>query len=258
MIHCSVRRCAIAVFFTCLSCFQVVAEGANLPNGIVHLREVDPSIVQDIRYAGPLNFTGAQIPGYGAAECVLVREAAEALRAVQADLRKQSLGLKVFDCYRPARAVTAFVTWTAQPEDPNLKNEYHPRLSKDALIPKYIARRSGHSRGAAVDLTIVQLSVPQIEPSQHGGVCRPSQTDSSQSSELDMGTGFDCFDVLSRTKAPGITDSQRSNRTLLLKAMRRHGFRNYAGEWWHYSLHLEPFPNTYFDFPIPPAPNGNK
>jgi len=226
----------------------------SMPEGFVHLRSVDPTIEQDIRYAGPDNFTGRPVPGYGAAECVLVEGAAQALRRVQAALAANGHGLKVFDCYRPAQAVSAFLDWAKKPAVPKLKRAYHPRIPKSGLFPTYIARRSGHSRGAAVDLTLVHLSPAPAQPSPTSSICgRPGELKSPRS-ELDMGTGFDCFDRQSRTNAPEIGKSQLKNRTLLVRMMRQHGFRNYAGEWWHFSFHPEPYPETYFDFAIPPAP----
>ena len=224
-----------------------------MPEGFVHLRSVDPTIAQDIRYAGAENFTGRPVPGYDAAECVLVGAAAEALSRAQKALRTKGLGLKVFDCYRPAQAVSAFVRWAKQPADPALKHSYYPRVAKNRLFPTYIARRSGHSRGASVDLTLVNLSNKSPQTSPDGSVCRRPHGRAGRQADLDMGTGFDCFDRQSRTDAPGIGKAQQENRALLVRIMRQHGFRNYAGEWWHFSFHPEPYPATYFDFPIPPA-----
>ena len=127
--------------------------GDVMPEGFVYLRDIDPAIQQDMRYAGSKNFTGRPAPGYDAPECVLARQAAEALKAVQADLKAKGLGLKVYDCYRPERAVAGFVAWTKEPDDPEAKAAYYPNVPKRELLPNYIAPRSGHSRGAAVDLT---------------------------------------------------------------------------------------------------------
>jgi D-alanyl-D-alanine dipeptidase len=132
------------------------AEG-EMPSRFVYLRDIDPTVLQDIRYAGPRNFTGHPVPGYAAPECVLAREAAEALKAVQTALRAKHLMLKVYDCYRPARAVAAFVAWAKEPDDPQAKAIYYPALPKQELFPGYIATRSGHSRGATMDLTLVPL-----------------------------------------------------------------------------------------------------
>ena len=134
-----------------------VSSADEMPKGFVYLRDIDPTIEQDMRYAGAKNFTGRPAAGYAAGECVLVRQAAEALKEVQADLKAKGLGLKVYDCYRPARAVAGFVAWTKEPDDPKAKAVYYPNVPKSELLPNYIAPRSGHSRGAAVDLTLVPL-----------------------------------------------------------------------------------------------------
>ena len=128
-----------------------------MPKDFVYLRDIDPTIQQDIRYAGATNFTGAPVPGYDAPECVLLRPAAEALKAVQADPH-QRVHAQVYDCYRPTRAVASFVDWAKTPDDPKAKMVYYPNLKKSDLFPDYIATRSGHSRGATIDLTFVPLS----------------------------------------------------------------------------------------------------
>ena len=141
------------------------APAGDMPKDFVYLRDVDPTIRQDMRYAGSGNFTGAKVPGYEAPECVLVRQAAEALKDVQSGLRGKGLTLKVYDCYRPARAVAAFVDWAKEPDDPHAKTTYYPNLPKQALFPDYIATRSGHSRGATMDLTLVPIdATPQASP----------------------------------------------------------------------------------------------
>ena len=145
---------------------------AEMPKDFVYLRDVDPTIQQDMRYAGTDNFTGHKVPGYDAPECVLVRQAAEALKAVQAEVKAKGLSLRVYDCYRPARAVAAFVDWSKLPDDPKAKAIYYPALSKSALFPDYIALVSGHSRGATMDLTLVPLDAPAAPPSPAlGGRC---------------------------------------------------------------------------------------
>lgn len=216
------------------------ASANEMPDSFVYLRDVDPTIEQDMRYAGTDNFTGEKVPGYGAPECVLVREAAEALKKVQAELATKNLSLKIFDGYRPARAVKAFVDWAHLPDDPAEKAIHYPDVKKEALFPDYIARVSGHSHGATLDLTIVRKD----------GAGLPAGADRS----IDMGTEFDRFDVKAHTEAPGLTPEQRANREMLLDVMQRHGFKNYPNEWWHYTLDPEPFPDTVFDFPILPRP----
>lgn len=230
------------------------AQAGEMPKDFVYLRDVDPTIVQDMRYAGPDNFTGARVPGYGAPECVLVRKAAEALKAAQAELKQEGLGLKVYDCYRPARAVAAFVAWSKQPDDSDSKTVHYPALAKASLFPLgYIAKVSSHSRGATMDLTVIPLGAEA--PTYEGnplGACTAPQTQREADTSLDMGTGFDCFDAKANTGTPGLTPEQRANREKLLAVMQRHGFKNYEKEWWHYTLANEPYPDTIFDFPILP------
>jgi zinc D-Ala-D-Ala dipeptidase len=240
-------------------CLCLVTSGAGagqMPSDFVYLRDVDPTIQQDMRYAGGNNFVGKPVPGYHAPECVLVRKAAEALKTVQAGLRAKGLTLKVYDCYRPARAVAAFVDWAKAPDDPKAKVTYYPNLPKAALFPDYIATRSGHSRGATLDLTLVPLDVNATQaPSKEDAKPRPCtapQTGKAPDGSLAMGTSFDCFDVKANTAATGLSETERANRAVLVEAMQAQGFKNYAKEWWHFTLQPEPYPDTIFDFPIEP------
>ncbi|MEZ5810440.1 MAG: M15 family metallopeptidase [Rhizobiaceae bacterium] len=239
----------LAILLTSFDMPAFAADG--LPDGFVRLRSVDPTVRQAIRYAGSWNFTGRPVPGYATAECILTKPAAEALRRVQAALKGDGLGLKVFDCYRPARAVAAFVRWARAPGgDAALKRRYHPKYHRRELLGGYIATRSGHSRGSSVDLTIVDLRhLPENEDVLRDG-CGPHDG----GAERDMGTGFDCFDPLSRTASSAVAETARADRRRLLDVMRAHGFRNYAGEWWHFTLRGEPFPHSYFDFEVTAAP----
>lgn len=233
--------------------------GEDMATGFVYLRDVDPTILQDMRYAGPDNFTGHAVPGYDAPECVLVREAADALKAVQAEVKAMGLTLKVYDCYRPARAVQTFVDWSKLPDDATAKATYYPALPKSALFPDYIALVSGHSRGATMDLTVVPLDAEAVPPSPSSAApvpCTAAQGQRAPDTSIDMGTAFDCFDVKANTEVPGLTEEQQANREMLVEVMRRHGFKNYDKEWWHYTLENEPFPNTIFDFPIEPRGTG--
>jgi zinc D-Ala-D-Ala dipeptidase len=231
------------------------SDAAEMPSRFVYLRDVDATISQDMRYAGAGNFTGHKVPGYEAPECVLVREAAEALKKVQAEVRAKGFTLKVYDCYRPARAVAAFVEWAKKPDDPNAKIVYYPNLAKSALFPDYIATRSGHSRGATLDLTLVPLVDAKTSPSSDDAKPRPCtapQAGHAPDGSLPMGTSFDCFDLKSHTIVPGLSEEERKNRAVLLDAMQAHGFKNYPKEWWHFTLEPEPYPDTIFDFPIVP------
>jgi D-alanyl-D-alanine dipeptidase len=209
-----------------------------------------------MRYAGPNNFTGKPVPGYDAAECMLVRQAAEALKAVQADLRAKGLAVKVYDCYRPARAVASFVDWAKLPDDPEAKSVYYPNLDKAALFPDYIATHSGHSRGATVDLTLVPLDAEaELSPATEDAkpqACTAPQQGQAPDGSLAMGTTFDCFDTKANVGAQRLGEEERKNRETLRAAMLAHGFTDYSPEWWHFTLAKEPYPDTYFDFPIAP------
>lgn len=222
----------------------------SLPGNFVYLRNVDSSIAQDMRYAGANNFTGHPLPGYDAAECVLPRPAAEALRRVQADLAGRNLSLKVYDCYRPTRAVAAMARWSRDPNAMPDTSRYYPRLKKDRLFALgYIAIHSGHSRGVAVDLTVVPQgsASPPFNATAHYGACTGATR--APDNSLDMGTSFDCFDTKSHTFDTSITSAQRANRDILLNAMRRQGLMNYKNEWWHFSYPPADSGKAY-DFPI--------
>jgi D-alanyl-D-alanine dipeptidase len=239
----------------------VYPENANatnaLPGHLVYLRDVDPTILQDMRYAGPDNFTGRRVPGYGAAECVLLREAAEALARVQQALLPRKLSLKVYDCYRPRRAVRAFVAWVRDEvsgTDPVLKR-FHPNIERNQLISLgYVAAVSRHSHGDTVDLTLVQLPAQPAAPFRPGamyGACTGPPRHRAPDPSVDMGTGFDCFDPLSHTNAADITPAQRRWRETLVEAMAKQGFRNYFKEWWHFTL-MRAGPGRSFNVPILP------
>lgn len=238
----------------------IPASAAEMPKDFVYLSDVDPSIEQDMRYAGADNFTGRPVPGYDAPECVLVRQAAEALKAVQAEVKAKGLSLKVYDCYRPAEAVAAFVAWSKAPDDPDSKAAHYPALAKAELFPQgYIAAVSGHSRGATMDLTLVLLDADPVQPATGGnalGACTAPAAMREADTSIDMGTGFDCFDAKANTAVPGLSIAQQQNRQELVDAMARHGFKNYDKEWWHFTLENEPYPDTVFDFPI--EPRGSK
>lgn len=229
------------------------AWSSSLPQGFVYLRDIDPSIVQDMRYAGRHNFVGRPIDGYDAAECVLSRRAAEALAHAQAALKPRNLSLKVYDCYRPVRSVRNFARWARDRDDRVTKREFYPSLDKRDLFKLgYISSRSSHSRGSTVDLAIVPLPVPsqpRVDLSKLKG-CDLPRAERYADNSLDFGTGFDCFHARSHTQHPGVTGTARRNRELLVKVMRDAGFRNYRKEWWHFQLIDEPFPRTYFDVPI--------
>ena len=223
---------------------------AAQPSPLVHLRDIDAGIRQDMHYAGPDNFTGRPLPGYDVGECLLRRPVALALKQVQADLTKAGYSLKVYDCYRPTQAVAAFVAWAKLPDDPASKGAYYPNVPKSELLPHYIAPHSGHSRGAAVDLTLVPLG-GEAKDAGAQGPCNAPQGSEAPDGSLAMGTTFDCFDVKSGKLASNYSAEQNANRNVLSDAMAAHGFNDYMFEWWHFVLADEPYPGTYFDFPIP-------
>lgn len=196
----------------------------------VHLKDVIPNIKYEIRYAGKNNFLGRPVKGYDAPEALLTKQAAHSLKKVQDELNAKGMGLKVFDAYRPQQAVNDFIAWAKVLSDTLKKREYYPDVPKSELFKRgYIASRSGHSRGSTIDLTIVTLK---------------------DGKELDMGGPYDFFGELSHHNYAGISKQQKENRKLLRAVMEKHGFRAYDVEWWHYTLNKEPFPETYFDFPV--------
>lgn len=210
---------------------QVNAQAVQArPDAFVALHSVIPDLVVELRYLGSNNFLGRPVEGYRASVVYMTEPAALALKAVQEDLAEQGLGLKVFDAYRPQRAVDDFVRWAADSADTRMKQQYYPSLNKDELFPGgYIAERSGHSRGSTVDLTLVRLADAQ---------------------ELDMGSPYDFFDPVSWPADTSITATQHANRMTLRDAMLAHGFRPISTEWWHFTLEGEPYPEVYFDFPV--------
>ncbi len=209
---------------------SVACAGETMPAEFVDAAGVVPGLVVDMRYAGSSNFVGRPIDGYEAPVCILTRQAAAALAEIQTELKDFGLGLKVFDCYRPERAVADFVRWAKDEADTKMKAEFYPDLDKSELFAKgYIAERSGHSRGSTVDLTLVYL---------------PYESD------VPMGTGFDFFSTRSWPTDAAQPSEVRAHRLLLSSIMQRHGFKPYANEWWHYTLADEPYPDTYFDFPV--------
>jgi D-alanyl-D-alanine dipeptidase len=228
-----------------------------LPKGFVYLRNVDPTIVQDIRYAGSHNFVGRPIKGYPAAECILSASAAQALATVQKMLADKKLSLIVWDCYRPARAVDDFWQWSRDPARSEMKAEFYPRTDKGKLFALgYIARRSAHSRGSTVDLGIVPAdlsSVPQPNPAQQLKACTAATGERFEDGTIDLGTGYDCLDVLANTSNSDVDATAQRNRRMLKSAMQGAGFRPYAREWWHFQLNNEPFDRA-FDFEVSARP----
>jgi D-alanyl-D-alanine dipeptidase len=229
------------------------ALAGSLPRGFVYLRDVDPTIVQDIRYAGSHNFVGRPIKGYLAAECILSASAANALALVQKKLAEKKLSLIVWDCYRPKRAVADFFAWSKDPARSEMKAEFYPRTDKAKLFALgYIAIRSAHSRGSTVDLGIVPADVssaPPRDPSQPLKACTLPKSERFEDGTIDFGTGPDCLDVLANTSSALVGGIARANRQTLKSTMRDAGFRSYFREWWHFELVNQPFTDG-FDFEV--------
>lgn len=223
----------VAACATSPPAMQVDTAAAPEAAGMVDIRTLVPDIELDMRYAGNNNFVGATVDGYGAPRCYLLVPVARALARAESALRHEHLRLRLYDCYRPARAVHHFVRWAHDLDDQRTKPRYYPNLDKRKLLGDYISPTSGHSRGATLDLTLLQCDA-------RGAGCAP----------LDMGTEFDFFDTAAHTDSPQVTATQRANRQRLRAAMERAGFRNYPLEWWHYTLDPEPDPKRFYDFMI--------
>lgn len=203
----------------------------QIPDDFARIDSLVPDLEVELRYASTANFTGSVVRGYNPAKRVLTLGTLNALKKVQDSLGTRGLGLKLFDGYRPQRAVNFFVEWAERATDTAMKAAYYPTIPKEQLFEQgYIAKRSGHSRGSTVDLTVIYAV----------GV--------RKGEELDMGTSFDFFGPESATFYDALSKEQKSNRKLLYEVMLHFGFKNYAQEWWHYTLANEPYPDTYFDF----------
>ena len=208
-------------------------------SAFVEVTDVIPEAILEIRYYSTYNFIGTRIPGYEAPIAILTKEATDSLKQVSIDLMKQGYRLKIFDGYRPQKAVDYFMVWAKDLNDTLMKRYFYPELDKAVLVPQeYIAEKSGHTRGSTIDLTLFDMNTEK---------------------EVDMGCTYDYFGVASHPSVqPGepvgayqpINQQQYDNRMILQKAMVAHGFKPYDCEWWHFTLANEPFPNTYFTFPI--------
>ena len=213
---------------------------SNDGTGFVSVSEAAPDVILEIRYYSTFNFIGDRIDGYLQPIALLTKEAAARLKEAGDELAKKGYRLKVFDAYRPQTAVDHFMRWANDLGDTRMKKHFYPDLDKSVLIPEgYIARRSGHSRGSTVDLTLFDMETQK---------------------ETDMGSPFDFFGEKSHPGYRGITEKQYQNRMLLRETMLRHGFRPLSEEWWHFTLIGEPYPDTYFTFPVSAAsvPSGDQ
>ena len=233
---------------------QPAIRSQPLPEGFVYLQDLDPTILQEVRYAGCHNFIGRPIPSYNAPVIIMTEVAAMALKALQEELRPFGFTLKVYDAYRPQEAVDSFVAWSKDLNDQGMKTEFYPEVDKkDVFDLGYLSSRSAHSRGSTVDLTLVPLPVPNQPTWKLGDPVLDGRLPQGQrfaDNSLDMGTGFDCLDELSHPLNPALPPEVRANRMLLASLMRKHGFKGISTEWWHFTYIEEPFPETYFNFPV--------
>ena len=215
------------IFAIFLFTFNSILFNNNLEDGFVYLKDIDHSVIVDLKYYSSENFTGQLVEGYHSNTGILTNEAALALSNAQDDFNKLGYSLILYDAYRPQRAVDFFVQWSKNQNDTINKRTYYPNIKKPELFKLgYIAYKSGHSRGSTVDVSLVEISTNK---------------------ELDMGTVFDYFGVESHTFFDELSEDQKANRLLLYKIMSHNGFKNYQKEWWHYTLKNEPF-QKYFNF----------
>ena len=213
-----------------LICFSITSCAQNMPKGFVYLNDIEASIQSEMRYITNNNFIGKPIDGYKKARIITSEPAANALKKVQEKLLQFNLSLKIFDTYRPQQAVDHFVRWAKVLNDTLMKKQYYPEVPKSQLFKLgYISAKSGHTRGSTVDLTIVDLTTGK---------------------ELDMGSPYDFFGDKSHALQKDLTAKQKVNRLLLRNLMMSNGFKPIVSEWWHFTLKEEPYPNTYFNFPI--------
>ncbi|WP_430409649.1 M15 family metallopeptidase [Kordia sp.] len=218
-------------YITAVFCLLIsIKSSAQLPKDFVYVTDEIPTIALEMRYFGTHNFVGAKVDGYEVEKCILSKAATRALKKVQDELQEKGLGIKIYDAYRPQRAVDHFRRWARNLEDTLTKHEFYPNVAKKDLFKlQYIATKSRHSSGSTVDITIIDLKTKK---------------------ELDMGSSYDFFGRISWVSYQGLSQKQLKNRQLIQRVMLKNGFRNYPKEWWHFTLRGEPFRNQYFDFPI--------
>lgn len=218
----------IRLLFFLLFTINIFAQ--KIPDGFVYLQDIEPTVKKELCYLTNNNFIGKPIDGYKN-DCIIIsKPAAKALKKIQKKLLKDGLSLKIYDAYRPQQAVDHFVRWAKVLNDTLMKKQYYPNVPKSELFNLgYIASKSGHTRGSTVDLTIVDVKTGK---------------------ELDMGSPYDFFGSISHPFYRRLTKEQKENRMLLRRMMVKNGFRPYDKEWWHFTLNKEPYPKTYFNFPV--------
>jgi D-alanyl-D-alanine dipeptidase len=227
------------------------AQPPRLPAGFVRLGDAAPGIRQDIRYARAFNFTGRIVAGYEVPQCILLRPVAQALVLAEARLEADGYALKVYDCYRPVRAVKAFAAWAKAPGSEEQKAVFYPGFEKSALFALgYIASHSRHSLGTAIDVGLVRRDDTEALLPETGGRCDGPFERRAQESTLDMGTAYDCFSARSATESAQISAAARANRERLRSALEVAGFHNYAREWWHFEYAAGRPPRASHDFPV--------
>ena len=218
------------IIYLIIVLFSFILNAQKLPKNFVYLEDIVPSIRIELRYFSNNNFIGKPIDGYNSNSLIITEETAKSLKKIQQELLQKELSLKIFDGYRPQKAVDHFVRWVQVLKDTLMKAQYYPKVKKNNLLKNgYIAERSGHSRGSTIDLTIISNKTGKA---------------------LDMGSAYDFFGIQSHPLYQNISKKQKNNRMLLRNTMLNHGFTPYENEWWHFTLKKEPFPNTYFTFPI--------
>lgn len=218
------------IIYPIIVLFSCIINAQKLPKNFVYLKDIAPSIRIELRYFSNNNFIGKPIDGYNSNSLVITEQTAKSLKKIQQELLRKELSLKIFDGYRPQQAVDHFVRWAKVLNDTIMKAQYYPKVKKKNLFKKgYIAEKSGHSRGSTIDLTIINIKADEA---------------------LDMGNEYDFFGIQSHPLYKNISKKQKKNRMLLRKIMLDNGFKPYENEWWHFTLKKEPFPNTYFTFPI--------
>ena len=225
---------------------------AVLPEDFIYLDEFDSTIRTSLRYVGNDNFIGKPIDGYKSSRVILTEKAAKALSEAQSYFKKDGYSIVVYDGYRPQVAVNHFMEWSKKPEDKKMKAEFYPRVDKaDVFKLGYVAEKSGHSRGSTVDISLIpidkELHAIKPEPRKLKG---DFEIIFLNDGTINMGSSFDLFDEASHYENNLITEEQQNLRKYLKEGMEKFGFKNYAEEWWHFTLKDEPFPQTHFNFPV--------